>query len=263
MAVILFRKDLDTEDELLAARTHLPTAELRSEVPANEIVVGRYSVLPFYRELERDLATKNSRLVNTYKEHEWIANFDYYWDLQEYTAESWDDYDFYKCSYEGPFVVKGKTNSRKHQWKTHMFAENKKRAIEIGCDLGKDSLISDQGIIYRKYIPLKTFEIGINGLPFTNEWRFFYLKEKRLSYAYYWTGAAHPELAKMTEEGLAFADTVAKIASEYATFFVLDIAEKADGGWILIEVNDGQMAGLSFNDPHVLYSSLKGALDSI
>ena len=64
----------------------------------------------------------------------------------------------------------------------------------------------------------------------------------------------------MSEEGLAFADKVAAIASENADFFVLDIAEKEDGGWILIEVNDGQQSGLSENDPDVLFSNLAKSL---
>jgi hypothetical protein len=42
-------------------------------------------------------------------------------------------------------------------------------------------------------------------------------------------------------------------------FFVVDVAKKATGGWVVIEMNDGSQSGLSDNDPHVLYKGLKEA----
>jgi hypothetical protein len=37
----------------------------------------------------------------------------------------------------------------------------------------------------------------------------------------------------------------------------MDIAKTQSGEWIVIELNDGQMSGLSENDPNVLYKNLK------
>ena len=45
-------------------------------------------------------------------------------------------------------------------------------------------------------------------------------------------------------------------------FYVVDIARKADGGWVVIELNDGQMSGLSENDPRVLYKNLRELMDT-
>lgn len=258
--IILFRKDFSTEEEFEIAKQYFDVVQYRSEVPRDSLVVGRYSFLPFYNELEKDVRNLGSTLINSYEQHLWIANMDYYYDLQEYTPETWSDHDFYRCDYDGPFVVKGRTNSRKHQWNSMMFAQTKKDAIAIGSKLFQDSLIQEQGVVYRKYVPLKTFEIGINGLPFTNEWRFFYYKTTRLSYAYYWTTAEKPELAQMTDEGLELADRSAEIAAENVNFFVIDIAETQAGDWIVVEINDGSQSGLSYNDPHALYSNLKKLL---
>ncbi len=63
--VILFRKDYSTEEELEVAKQYFPVVEFRSDVPANSLVIGRYSTLPYYAELEYDLWTKGSKLVNT------------------------------------------------------------------------------------------------------------------------------------------------------------------------------------------------------
>jgi hypothetical protein len=43
-------------------------------------------------------------------------------------------------------------------------------------------------------------------------------------------------------------------------FFVMDVALTESGRWIVIELNDGQMAGLSENDPDVLYGNMKKML---
>lgn len=260
--VILFRKGIQEEGEFEIASKYLPVITNRT-LCQDELVIGRFSVLPFYKELEKDLQINNCSLINSHNEHCWIADFLYYQDLKAFTPESWNDDNFWQCQWNGPFVVKGKTNSRKHQWNTHMFAQNKNEAIEVANKLRQDGLIGDQGIIYRKYEPLKTLEMDdICGIPFSNEWRFFYYKKTRLSYGYYWTSASNKAInsATMDEAGFRFADEVAEIASEYVTFFVLDIAEKKDGGWILIEMNDAQMSGLSMNAPNVMYQNLAKVL---
>jgi hypothetical protein len=260
--IILFRTELAFQYELRIVREYFEVIEQRCACPKDRLVIGRYSVLPFYQELQRDIEIMGSRLVNTWEEHHWIANFDYYHDLKDYTAESWDDGNIHLCSHPGPFVVKGRLSSVKHRWNSHMFAKTKRRAIEIGKELVEDATIREQGVIYRKYVPLVTYEVGLHDLRYTNEWRIFYLGATRLSHGYYWSLAENVIQRNLPHEGLDFADCVAKIACRRARFFTLDIAEKEEGGWILIEVNDGQSSALSENDAHVLYENLRKALAS-
>lgn len=138
-----------------------------------------------------------------------------------------------------------------------MFAPTKKDAIEIGWKLSQDSLISTQKIVYRKYEKLITYEIGINGLPFTEEYRCFCFKGEILTYGYYWTIADKPRnKSDLSKNGYDFACIVAKEASKFANFYVIDIAQKEDGSWILVEINSGCMSGLSDVDPEELYSNL-------
>lgn len=256
--VILFRKEFDTENELAIARQFFPVVEYRSEVPKDSLVIGRYSTLPYYAELEQDLRNVNSQLINSHRQHRWIADFDWYESLRAYTPETWfrahelpDD--------DTQFIVKGKTNSRKFDWESLMFAKNKAEAIRIMIELTKDPLIGPQGIVFRRYIPLVTYEVGIKGLPFTNEWRFFFYKGEVISHAYYWSTAVDVERSLSTE-GLAFAKQVAAIARRNCNFFVIDIAEKQSGGWTLIEINDAQSSGLSENNAEGLYRNLRTAI---
>jgi hypothetical protein len=262
ITTLLYRRDRETEEEFaiacaLAKENSVDVVELRSAVPENSLVVGRYSVLPFYRELEADLASKGSRLVNSFKEHDWIASFDWYHYLKEYTPMTWHEREFQYCKSNGPFVVKGACNSRKQQWSTHMYAEDRKALSNVASLLANDPLIGPQGLIYREFVPLKEIErCHIYNQPFVNEWRFFFHKETLLSYGYYWTNCSTPEKFSITTEAIDLAKHVASICAEHTTFFVLDLAEKAAGGWILIEVNDGQCSGLSDNTAETLYSNL-------
>jgi hypothetical protein len=260
---ILFRSgNLAGEDELAIAEKYFPCSRLRSKAPADSLVIARYSALPCYKELSDDLMTKNSELINSPGQHNWISSFDWYHDLKDVTPETWFDHDFYKCDQPGPFIVKGRTNSRKHQWNRLMFAPTKREAAAIASNLMSDPLISEQGVVYRKYVPLRQHEVcSISGLPYAHEFRCFFYKTKLLCHGYYWSSAENLQHT-LSEKGINFAKMIAACAAEHTNFFVLDIAEMAEkpDEWILVEINDGQQAGPSECDLDVLYSELAKAL---
>jgi len=249
---ILFRKDLDTEEEFEIAKQYFPVVESRMNIH-DSLVIARYSALPFYNELEEDLTYNNSKLINSYRQHKYIADFEYYWDIEDLTPKTY--FKLHEIPEGGPYVVKGVTNSRKFEWNTMMFAKDRKRAIEVACDLRKDSMIQQQEIIVREFVPLEKVEDGLNGMPMSNEWRFFCLYDKIVSYGFYWTIAE--EQGEFEQEAIDLVNKVIDRVKENVNFFVVDVAKKADGGWIVVELNDGQMSGISGNDPHVLYSNLK------
>ena len=252
--VILFRKDRDTEEEFVIAKKYFQVYETRCQVPRDVLVIPRYSALPFYKELEIDVSFHNSRLVNSYREHSYIADFSYYFDIEDLTPKTYFNLD--QIPEGGPYVVKGATNSRKFDWNKMMFAKNRRQAIDIACDLRKDSMIQYQDIIVREFVPLVKIEEGLNGLPMSNEWRFFCYKDTILSYGFYWTIAEFE--GAFSQEATNLVQEVIKRVSGQVNFFVVDVAQKETGEWVVIELNDGQMSGLSDNDPETLYGSLKG-----
>lgn len=254
--IILFREfNKETKEEIKIAEKYFPVSTSRVFLN-NKIVIARYSALPFYRELENDLKIQGSQLVNSYKEHSYISNFEYYQDISNYTPETCFDIQTLPDNWDG-YVIKGRTNSRKDKWNQLMYAKTKKEATIKSFDLLSDSLIQEQGVIFRKYEKLKVFEYGVNGIPFSNEWRLFFFKENLLSFGYYWVQAEKIlDNSLLPKEAIDFANKIAKKISKKTNFFVLDIAEKIDGSWIVIEVNDGQQSGLSNNDPDILYKNL-------
>ena len=143
-AVLLVRRELMSKYELRHAEKYFAVEESRVQC-RDCLVIGLYSVLPFYDELQRDLQLLGSRLINCLEEHCWITSFAYYEQLREYTPESWSEEEIYQCGYHGPFVVKGKTSPRKKKWKTHMFAATKREALALGQRLAEDGDIREQG----------------------------------------------------------------------------------------------------------------------
>ena len=65
--LILFRHSIETEEEYSIARKYFDVVGSRTLVH-DSLVIGRYSVLPFYKELEIDLLNHNSVLINSFQE---------------------------------------------------------------------------------------------------------------------------------------------------------------------------------------------------
>lgn len=228
-----------------------------------ETVIGRYSVLPFYKELSDELRTHGSHLINSHGQHSFVADV-MAWAgpggcLEGLTPRTWTEWHSLPI---GQYVVKGRTNSRKHRWDTHMFAPTRENVATVVRRLSEDTMIADQGFVVREYVPLRRFDTGINGLPITNEWRTFWIvgkdgKPVMLAKGFYWSSS--PELisvATWDAKAEAVVNKAAEKVADFVNFFVLDVAETEAGDWIVIEVNDGQMSGLSEVDPDELYRNL-------
>jgi hypothetical protein len=260
--IILFRADRDTEHELEAAQRYFPVVEIRSAVPANRLVIGRYSVLPFYKELEEDIECCASKLINTHRQHRYIADMgNWYRDLMLYTPKTWTRLEAVPAeSY--PIIIKGETNSKKFLWDTHMFATDQRSAVDVVSNLANDGIIGDQSLYFRQYVPLKKYLNGFRGMPVTKEFRCFVLDGRVLTKAFYWSNYLD-DVEQMTGElpnpddiPEQFLQTIINQVGKNARFYVIDVAQTEDGEWIVIELNDGQMSGLSMTDPDELYKKM-------
>jgi hypothetical protein len=247
------------QEERQAAEKYFFVTPNRMSIPANSLVIPRYSALPFYQELEEDLTYCDSKLINTYKEHLFVADIMNWYpvlkDLTPLTLETW-----YIPSLTGSWVVKGKTNSRKHHWAQRMFCPTPQDIPARLNYLLADDLIASQGVVLRQYIPLKKLGEGINNLPISHEWRFFILDQKILAAGYYW--ASEPETDTSSQydsypwDAGQLVQEVIKRVKDKIRFYVVDVAETADGKWIVIELNDGQQSGLSMINPNQFYRTL-------
>lgn len=156
-------------------------------------------------------------------------------------------------------VVKDYVKSQKHYWSTACFipkASDSARALCVVREFLKSQGSSlNRGLVFREFLELETAgKHGKSGMPLSREVRLFFLNGKRLLCADYWNaGVALP-----TEDELHIFDELAQTIP--SNFFSMDIAKLKAGPWIVMELGDGQVAGLPEGlDPVEFYRALKNA----
>lgn len=266
--VFLMRESLAGPEEVWAARKacvdhdHAQVMTLRTEVQPNDLVVCRYSLLPYHREVQAEIRHNHAIICQPSQAHEFLA------DATRWAPVLGDMtpavYGHWAGLSEGQYVVKGKTNSKKNDWATMMYCPTVADIPIVARRLLEDTYIGQQGLVVRPYVPLRKLGEGLNGLPITNEWRVFCWDGKAFAAGFYW--GSEPFLApyeKIRQEGLRIALQAARLCQPYdARFVAVDVAETESGAWIVIEVNDGQMSGLGCIDPNAFYENLLTAIDA-
>lgn len=266
--VVFFRDfGLERVEERKICEKYFVTTSSRMHVSGGDIIVGRYSVLPFYIELEKDLKINGAKLINTFQQHRYIADMKNWASpsgegietLEPFTPKTWFRLEDIPDNI-GPVVLKGETNSFKDKWQTHMFAKNKKEAIEVWKRLQDDRSLMDQSIYIREFVPYKKHFISpVNQQPITHEFRFFCYGEEILCGGFYWSNYVDElkETPKTSSVPVDFLKKIMKIVSQNTNFYVVDVAQCENGEFQVVELNDGQMSGLSECDPSELYKNLK------
>ena len=255
--IILYRGTDFEKEELDSARQFFECTDRRPEIQDGDFVIGRYSLWPYYVEQAKDIEYVGAKLINTYQQHRYIADLqNYVMDLGELTPRTWRN--VVDLPDEGQFVLKGETYSRKGSWKQDMFAPDKKTAIEIYGRLMNDSLIGTGSIYIRQYEPMVTYLEGVNGMPITKEFRFFVAYGQILSGGYYWQNYidALPEVPNPDEVPRDFLNQVIGRVGNQSNFYTIDVGQSISGKWFVVELNEGQQAGLSCNDPFTMYKAL-------
>jgi hypothetical protein len=263
MSTVIWYRDFCVEhhrNELEAMHRYFKCVDSRIKIHPGDFVISRYSCLPYYEEQAYDIDLIGAKLINSYKQHQYVANLSsYYCELEGLTPKTWFSMD--EIEGDGPFVLKGDVNSRKARWKSHMYAKDRKTAANVYWELINDPLFQDskQRICIRQFVNIHKYHDGINGMPITKEFRFFMYKNKVLSSAYYWSD--HLDNPPSADEvPVEFVQEVAKRIDGRVNFYIIDIGQLESGEWIVVELNDAQMGGLSDNDPNVLYANLAAAL---
>jgi hypothetical protein len=142
-----------------------------------------------------------------------------------------------------PVVVKDYVKSQKHYWHEACYIPNAadaptvERVVRRFLELQGEDL--NEGLVFREFIAFKPLTIhSQSGMPLTREFRLFYLDGQPLYRVEYWEegdyrGDVPPE------------NPFNEIARQvHSRFFTLDLAQRLDGEWMIIELGDGQVAGL-------------------
>jgi len=256
---ILFRKTLAEEGEFEIAKKYFDVIESRADIKEGDFIIGRYSVLPYFRELEQDIEKLGGRLINNHYDHEYVADLqNWYYDFEDLTPKTWFRLEDVPQNAPGPFVLKGAINSRKQLWRTHMFAKTRQDVMDVYFRLMDDSLLQHQGIYIREYENFKQYSVNsITGCPIAREFRIFVCNGDVMAKGFYWSQFDDAEEISANDipNSLIY-DIIDRVAGK-SNFFIVDVAEDTSGRWRVVEFGDAQMGGLSCCDPHELYKNLK------
>ncbi|MEO0042834.1 MAG: hypothetical protein RL329_2282 [Bacteroidota bacterium] len=211
-----------------------------------------------YENLYNALLTKNIRLINNPMEYQFCHYLpNSYEVLGEKTPKSvwldlslgYEDKDLIaKAQYfQGkPIIVKDYVKSQKHYWKEACFIPNSNHAESVLAITKKFMELQDTdlnvGIVYREFMEFEPLtNHSISGMPLTKEFRLFVLNKKIISVFNYWDeGDYQDELPNLA----TFQAEINRIKSP---FYTMDIAKTKQGDWLIVELGDGQVAGLPDN----------------
>lgn len=225
-----------------------------------------------YLQLYKNLKNKNIELINkseSYNHCHYLPNS--YEIIKKFTPLTvWLHKSDIEVSYEkifdivkvfgqSPVIIKDYVKSRKHDWNEACFipdASNKHKLLQViekFLELQSDDL--NEGIVFRKFLELEFLSYHPqSGAPLSKEFRIFFLEGEPIITLEYWDEGVYGDLKPDLS---SFLKVAKKINSR---FFTMDIAKIEDGSWIILELGDGQVAGLPNNaDITSFYNNIKKA----
>lgn len=287
--VQLFDVEEVDQGEYAKAIRKIPAIEQNGR-KANCIMRGWMMRVEKYRDFYDALAEKGMRLINSWDRYAHTHHFPMnYKHIEGHTPFSiWVDkkiprvltlggemcagWDFEYIMDElrvfdgAPIIVKDYVKSAKHLWHDACFIPDSSDDEDVARVLRNFIAARGSGFnvgfVFRQF---ETFEaIGEHpksGIPRINEHRIFWIRPSLLERKIplfvnkYWLDA--PVIPGSEPNPTDFQHIADKISSD---FFTMDVARKPDGTWMIIEIGDGQTAGLpSPTDDEAFYRALKAA----
>ncbi len=144
---------------------------------------------------------------------------------------------------DGPIIVKDFVKSRKHEWGEACFIPSAADCQAVGRVVGRFLELQgkdlNEGLAFREFVEFEP--VGVHpksGMPLTEEYRLFCLDGVPVFWGPYWAEGDYQGSRPPIER---FSGVAAAVRSR---FFTMDLARRRDGGWMIVEVGDGQVSGL-------------------
>lgn len=246
----------DFETEVQAAREagfevafyDLEEARLGTPVSSGPCLYrGWMMSLPAYHRFAQHLATRGLELLTSPVEYELCHHLPgWYPALESVTAESrWCPADTPPAQWpledfgDSALIVKDYVKSEKHAWKEACYIPHPSKAepiVQRFLEL-RDSFL-EGGLVFRRFLEFEHLtHHSKSGMPLSLEYRLFFWKGRLLAHRPTWEGT-YPNV-ELPEE--TFCELASRIDSP---FFTMDVARGTDGRWWVVELGDGQVAGL-------------------
>lgn len=244
------------EDLTSSDSSSVATKRIRANDKLVNVIYRGWMLTPKqYSILYHDLLSKNYQLINTVQQYQ---NCHYLPDSLKFIEEKTPKTVFEKFDSDNsidrliekskifgqkPIILKDYVKSEKHDWETACFipdasnSDRFKKTIHKLIELRGKQL--NEGIVAREFVDLNGLTIhSKSGMPLTEEYRLFFFNKKLVGIYDYWEEGEYKLSKPDTTE---FEDIAKGVESN---FFSMDIARQKNGELIIIELGDGQVAGL-------------------
>jgi hypothetical protein len=158
-----------------------------------------------------------------------------------------------------PVIVKDFVKSRKHEWNEACYipSASDKPAVErvVTRFLHLQGEDLNEGLVFREFIEFEPLAShSKSGMPLIKEFRLFVLDGQIIFSTPYWEEGDYGN----DQQAFPPIDTFSSVAQKIQSrFFTMDVARKRDGTWNIVELGDGQVAGLPTRaDVEVFYQAL-------
>lgn len=161
---------------------------------------------------------------------------------------------------EQAIILKDYVKSRKHEWLETCYIPNAsdrnhvEQVVHLFLERQGDDL--NEGLVFREFVELEFLENHErSGMPLSREMRVFVLDGRPVYVSNYWSAGQDQEFEPVLKQ---FLDMIASVESR---FFTIDFAKRKNGPWLVLELGDGQTAGLPDDtDEKTFYEGLYQAL---
>lgn len=224
-----------------------------------------------YASLYDALLSRGIKLINNARQYRYTHHLPESIPLiKAYTPRTvWMETDGKNLSYDAimqlliPFsgqalILKDFVKSAKHYWyqACYISSASDAKALKNTIDQFLKIRGSDfeGGLVFREFLEFMPLaDHPASQMPLIKEFRLIFLDGRLIDSLRYWDVEGYGEL--LPADNL-FVDVAKKMKSR---FFTLDVAQRADGQWMIIEPGDGQVAGLPQSaNPDNLYRALAG-----
>jgi hypothetical protein len=139
-------------------------------------------------------------------------------------------------------IVKDFVKSQKHYWHEACYIPSSSDRAEVERVVRRFIELQGQltgGLVFREFADLTPLgEHPQTHMPLSLEYRIVFLDAQAIAVWRYWDVGGYSEIEVPTDEFLPIAQHIR------SRFFTMDVAQKRDNGWMIVELGDGQVAGL-------------------
>jgi hypothetical protein len=252
--------DFDVCETAENALAYLPSFD----PPVAGIWAGYIPAVERYAAIYVAAAAKGVRLINTPAQYQTAMEFDKFYPLlgaltpESIVLSSVDELSAVAQRLEFPAFVKGAIKSNKDQGWAACVAHDPAELAAIGRSLLARERRSRGKIIVRRLVRFRSIATDRQSFPIGREYRVFVHGDDVLAYGFYWDEYRDTVTPSPADEAAIKALSIEAARRVGTPFVAVDIGQSEDGDWTVIEVSDGQFAGLSHVTALELWSRLSG-----